>query len=86
MGSGLEVWIGISAGVLTTTSFLPQALKAWTTRRTGDVSLVMFLVMVAGIALWLVYGLAIGDAPLIVANLVTLALAGAVLAAKLRFG
>jgi MtN3 and saliva related transmembrane protein len=45
----------------------------------------MFLMLVTGICLWLAYGIAIGDAPLILANAVTLVLAGAILAAKIRF-
>jgi MtN3 and saliva related transmembrane protein len=45
----------------------------------------MFLMLVTGICLWLTYGIVIGDAPLIFANAVTLVLAGAILAAKIRF-
>ena len=78
-------WIGILAAILTTTAFAPQAIKAWNTRSTGDVSLAMFLMLVSGIVLWLVYGILIGDVPLIVANSITLALAGAILIAKIRF-
>ena len=78
-------WIGIAAAILTTTAFAPQAFKVWRTRSTRDVSLAMFLLMVTGIVLWLVYGLLIGDLPLIVANAVTLLLAGAILVAKIRF-
>ena len=78
-------WIGILAAILTTTAFAPQAIKAWTTRSMGDVSLAMFLMLVSGIVLWLVYGILIGDLPLIVANSITLALAGAILIAKIRF-
>lgn len=78
-------WIGIAAAVLTTAAFAPQALQAWRTRSTKDVSLAMFALMVSGIILWLVYGLLIGDLPLILANAVTLVLAGAILVAKIRF-
>lgn len=77
--------IGTVAAVLTTCAFLPQALKAWRSRSTGDVSLAMFLMLTLGIVLWLAYGLLIGDGPLVLANSVTLALALAILAAKLRF-
>lgn len=78
-------WIGAAAACLTTTAFAPQAIKAWRTRSTGDISLAMFLILTTGIILWLAYGILIGDAPLIFANAVTLLLAGAVLAAKIRF-
>jgi len=78
-------WIGMAAALLTTAAFAPQAIQAWRSRSTRDVSLAMFLMMVSGIALWLTYGILIGDMPLIVANAVTLVLAGAILVAKIRF-
>ncbi len=83
-----DAWItavGLAAAALTTTAFVPQALKAWRTRSTGDVSLGMFLMLTVGIALWLTYGILLADVPLLIANAVTLALALAILAAKLRF-
>lgn len=75
----------MAAALLTTAAFAPQAIKAWRTRSTKDVSLAMFALMVTGILLWLVYGILIEDAPLIVANGITLILAGAILVAKIRF-
>ncbi len=78
-------WIGMAAALLTTAAFAPQAIQAWRSRSTRDVSLTMFLLMVSGIALWLTYGILIGDLPLIASNAVTLVLAGSILVAKLRF-
>jgi MtN3 and saliva related transmembrane protein len=75
----------MAAALLTTAAFAPQAIKAWRSRSTKDVSLAMFALMVAGILLWLVYGILIDDIPLIMANGVTLLLAGAILVAKIRF-
>ena len=46
----------------------------------------MFLVLVFGLALWVIYGIVLGDWPLIVANGVTLMLAGTILFFKLRHG
>jgi MtN3 and saliva related transmembrane protein len=46
----------------------------------------MFALMVVGIVRWLLYGLLIADLPLILANAVTLGLAGTVLVLKLRHG
>jgi len=75
----------MAAALLTTAAFAPQAIKAWRSRSTKDVSLAMFALMVAGILLWLVYGILINDIPLIMANGITLLLAGAILVAKIRF-
>lgn len=78
--------IGLAAAACTTLAFLPQVIKAWRTRSTADISLGMFLVLVIGIALWLVYGALLGDIPLIAANGVTLVLVGIILIFKLRYG
>ncbi|EKE78095.1 SemiSWEET family sugar transporter [Oceanibaculum indicum] len=77
--------VGGIAAVLTTLSFLPQVLKAWRSRSARDVSLLMLLLFLAGVLLWLCYGLALGSMPLILANAVTAVLILAILAAKLRF-
>lgn len=76
--------IGFIAACLTTSSFLPQALKIWRSRSARDVSLVMYLMMAMGSALWLAYGLLIGSAALIAANSTALALVTCILALKLR--
>lgn len=78
--------IGLAAAFCTTIAFLPQVIQTWRTRSTRDISLSMFLVFTTGIFLWLVYGLIVGDVPLIVANGTTLVLSGTILYFKLRFG
>ena len=77
--------LGLAAASLTTAAFLPQVIKTWRTRKTRDISLGMFLVLCLGICLWLVYGILRGDLPLILANAVTLALAGTIVALKLKY-
>lgn len=77
--------LGFAAAVLTTTAFLPQAVKSWRSRSTRDVSLGMLLILVTGIILWLAYGILRADLPIIAANGVTLFLAGSILVCKLRF-
>jgi MtN3 and saliva related transmembrane protein len=78
--------IGFIAAILTTISFLPQVFKVWRTRSAKDVSLGMYFMFSAGVALWLIYGVLIESWPVILSNLLTLVLAGAVLVMKLRFG
>jgi MtN3 and saliva related transmembrane protein len=77
---------GTLAAICTTAAYLPQAWRAWRTRSTHDVSLKMYLIMVVGTALWLAYGLALGDWPLIGANSICLLLTGFILVLKLRHG
>lgn len=81
--SGLLV-IGLLAAACTTLAYVPQVIKTWRTRSTEDISLYMYLLMVTGVALWLVYGLALGDLPLIASNGATLALSASILYVKLR--
>lgn len=78
--------VGFAAGLLTTLAFLPQAILTWRTRKAIGVSLGMYLIFVAGIVLWLIYGIALGAWPVIIANAVTLLLATFILVMKIRFG
>jgi MtN3 and saliva related transmembrane protein len=78
--------LGFAAATCTTLAFAPQFLKVWKTRSTEDISLGMFLVLVLGVALWLLYGLLSGDAPLVASNAITLVLAGGILFMKLKYG
>ncbi len=78
--------LGITAATLTTTAFIPQVLRVWRTRSTKDISLTMFSMTFVGIVMWFIYGVMRGDLPLILANAVTMMLAGSIVVAKLRFG
>jgi MtN3 and saliva related transmembrane protein len=79
-------YAGYAAALCTTGAYVPQVMKVWRTRATKDISLKMFLVLVTGLALWLAYGVHKGELPLMLANGVTLALAGTILFFKLRHG
>jgi MtN3 and saliva related transmembrane protein len=78
--------IGLVAGVLTTVAFVPQLLKIYASKSGKDVSARMFIIFSAGVALWLVYGIVIRSAPVIIANLVTLLLSIAIMALKVYYG
>jgi len=77
--------IGYLAAILTTASFVPQAWLTLRTRDVSGISLSMYTVFACGVALWLTYGLLVGAWPIVIANAITLALAIAILAMKLRF-
>ena len=78
--------IGYVAAFLTTASFVPQAWLTFRTRDVSGISLGMYSAFTTGIALWLVYGILIGAWPIIIANIITLALAASILVMKLRYG
>jgi MtN3 and saliva related transmembrane protein len=77
--------IGLAAAVCTTASFIPQLVRVWRLRSAREISLIMFSVYSIGVALWLVYGIYLRAAPIILANSVALVLSLAILALKLRF-
>jgi MtN3 and saliva related transmembrane protein len=77
--------IGILAGILTTSAFLPQVVKTIRTKSTKDISLGMFSVTATGLALWLTYGILAGALPVIIANAFSLPLCLTILAYKLRY-
>lgn len=77
---------GYLAATLTTVSFVPQVIQVWRTKHTKDISLGMYSIFTAGIAVWLVYGIMLGSKPIIIANCITILLAGSVLTMKLKYG
>ena len=79
-------WFGFAAALLTTIAFIPQAVMTIRTKNTRGISRGMYIMFTVGVALWLVYGFALNSWPMILANTVTLALAGTILVLKLRFG
>ncbi len=78
--------IGLIAAICTTSSFVPQVIKILRSKRTQDVSLVMYAILTTGLFLWLVYGFILHDIPLILANLISLTLSLSVLILKLKHG
>jgi MtN3 and saliva related transmembrane protein len=78
--------IGATGATLTTLCWLPQALKVIREKETLALSLPATAAFTLGVVLWLIYGLAIGDWPLIGSNAVTLALMLPIVAMKLRYG
>jgi MtN3 and saliva related transmembrane protein len=76
--------IGLVAAALTTFAFLPQVIQTWRSGSTAGLNLWMLLVLSTGIALWFVYGIGIGEMPVILANGATLVLVAVLLGLKLR--
>ena len=77
--------IGIIAGVLTSISMLPQLIKMIKEKKAGDVSIVMLLVLISGLALWGVYGFMREDWPIIVTNCFSFILNCVVLIFRIKY-
>jgi MtN3 and saliva related transmembrane protein len=75
--------IGSLAAIASTISFAPQAWKIIKSRETADISLGMYAITVCGFALWTIYGVMLGEWPLILTNSICFALAGFILVMKI---
>lgn len=76
--------LGFVAAILTTASLLPQTLQTIRTKKTRDISLYTYLALVAGMGMWVIYGVMLQQAPIIAANIVSLLFALPILYLKLR--
>jgi MtN3 and saliva related transmembrane protein len=77
--------LGFAAAVLTTASFLPQAIKTIRTKDTGGISLFMYSLFATGTLLWFLFGLFTDNMPIVVANAVTLLFAIIILIYKVKY-
>ncbi|MDG4653248.1 SemiSWEET transporter [Chryseobacterium arthrosphaerae] len=60
--------LGITAGVLTSISMIPQLIKVIREKNVEDISLVMLLVLISGLSLWVWYGCMKDELPIILSN------------------
>ena len=78
-------YIGISAGVLTSVSMLPQLIKTFKEKEVEDLSLVMILTLMIGIAAWIWYGFLRNDLPIIFTNCFSFLLNAVLLFFRFRY-
>ncbi len=77
--------LGVVAGIMTSTGFIPQIAKGYRTKRMKDLSFLMPAVLGLGMALWLVYGFAREDAAIIFANALGVFLTAILCVMKFRY-
>lgn len=68
----MNTYIGFIAGILTAISMLPQLIKTLKEKKAADITPWMLVVLIAGVVLWLVYGLIKKDWPIIITNAVSI--------------
>ncbi len=83
--SGWVTLIGSIAATLTTAAFVPQVVRVWRLKDARDISFVTFSVFAVGLVGWVGYGILTSSIPVIAANTLTLVLALAILALKVKF-
>ena len=82
----LATLAGTVAGVLSVAAFVPQAWRIFRRKSAGDVSLTMYLALIAASLLWMFYAWALGSMPLLLTNLVIAVIAILIAVLKVRHG
>ena len=77
--------IGILAGILILSGWVPQIIKGYQTKKLTDVSSYLMILIFAGAVLWLVYGLALDDVYIMGVNIAAMFLTMIVLSMKLKY-
>ena len=72
------------AAFLTAVGYLPQAIKTIKSRDTNSISFWMYFCSFVGVIFWLIFGLMIGNYPIIIKNIVIIVLSGIILAIKTK--
>ena len=78
-------WVGSIAAVLTTISFVPQAWRVIRTKNVEGISLGMYVLFAVGVYLWLIYGVAVRDWNITIANGITAFLASIILTVTIKY-
>ena len=81
----LNTIIGLSAGILTATSAMPQVIKTIKEKEVENVSPFMFAILFAGNGLWVYYGILKSDMPIIITNCFSLLLDVTMLYLKFKY-
>ena len=77
--------IGLLAGAITTGAAIPQVVKTYRSRHARDISIWQPVLLNVGMSLWLIYGIALRDTPLIWANSISLICYTALMIMKIFF-
>jgi MtN3 and saliva related transmembrane protein len=78
-------YIGIIAGICTSVSLLPQLIKMIKKKNAGDISFIYLFILLAGLALWVWYGVRQEDLPIILSNAFAVLLNVAILVTGIVF-
>ncbi|MEM3781605.1 MAG: SemiSWEET family transporter [Candidatus Micrarchaeaceae archaeon] len=60
--------LGYAGGTFTTVALVPEIVKVIRIKKADQLSYAWLSVLLAGIVLWTLYGIALNNAPLIIAN------------------
>ncbi len=78
--------LGFVAGALVTCSLIPQLVRVFKLRSAHEISLLFTTLLLAGIIIWLAYGILLRLTPVILWNAASVVLVTLLLYAKLKYG
>ena len=79
-------YLGIVAGFLVNVSFIPQIMRVYKLKSAREISLIFNTLMLVGVIIWLIYGIALGLVSVMIWNSTGIILTGWLLFAKLKYG
>ena len=79
------ILFGFLAAFITSIANVPQTVKCFKTKQTRDISLMMYIMLATGMAMWIIYGIFIKDLPLIIANIFSISLVLSIIIMKLIY-
>lgn len=77
--------VGLIASVFLSIAGLPQVLKSWRTKKVDDISIVMILLLLFAFSLWIIYGIAISELPIIIVNGISFMFMAVALLLKIKY-
>ena len=79
-------YLGLVAGLLVTCSLIPQIIRVYRLRSAREISAIFTVLLLLGLLLWLVYGIMLVLAPVIIWNAIGAILVISLLYAKMKYG
>ncbi len=78
--------LGFIAGTIVLTAHFPQIIKSIKTKRTHDISLILYCMIWTAMLLWLIYGYYKGALAVFVMNCISITSVSTMIFLKLRYG
>ena len=82
----VATFAGIIAAGLTVGAYVPQAWRIFRRRSAGDISLAMYIALIAACLLWMVYAYINGATAVFITNLVIGFIATIIVVLRIRYG
>ena len=77
--------LGLAAGTISSITFLPQVYKTWQTKKAGDLSMSMMVIVFTSTIIWLIYGISLQLMPVIICNGIIMLLSALLIYFKITF-